>query len=154
MTEATKVTGFSDFGDLDFLNYYKKIAISPFYQSLHFSNLGNIVAQMEFMLVMKRKLRLIHYLKEVPEIKAIPVPAPVFIYGIGRSGTTYLHRLLALEPTSRAPYLWELAHPVPETLQMEEMTTDRILRKEFMKNVISKRDVSDVILCTNKLNAL
>jgi hypothetical protein len=141
MVEATKVTGFSDFGDLEFLEYYKQIAQNSFYKSLQFSNLGNIVAQMEFMLVMKRKLRIIQYFKEVPLIKDIPVPAPVFIFGIGRSGTTFLHRLLALEPNSRAPYLWELANPVPQTLQMAEMEVDRAMRKEFMKNVISKREV-------------
>jgi hypothetical protein len=141
MTEATKLTGLSDFGDLDFLDYYKQVAQNAFYQSLQFSNLGNIVAQMEFRLVMKRKLKIIQYLKDVPSVLDIPVPAPVFIFGIGRSGTTYLHRLLALEPKARAPYLWELAQPVPETLEMAQMEVDRAVRKEFMRTVIAQREV-------------
>lgn len=144
MEEASKLTGLSDFGDLEFLKYYKMIAQNEFYKSLTFSNLGNIVAQMEFRLVMKRKLKVIQYFKEVPSIEDIPVPAPVFIFGIGRSGTTYLHRLLALEPTARAPCLWELANPVPGTLEMAQMELDRELRKEFIKNVISQREVGNI----------
>ena len=63
MEEASKLTGLSDFGDLEFLKYYKMIAQNEFYKSLTFSNLGNIVAQMEFRLVMIRKLKVIQYFK-------------------------------------------------------------------------------------------
>lgn len=140
MIEATKTTGLSDFGDLEFLGYYKKLAENNFYRSLQFSNLGNIVAQQEFLLVMKRKLKLIQFLKDVPSVKEIPVPAPVFIFGIGRSGTTYLHRLLSLDPSKRAPRLWELANGIPDTLMLDEMEDDRAFRKEVMRKVISKRE--------------
>ena len=202
MTEATKETKLSNFDDLSFLKYYQELQDNEFYQSLQFSNLGQIVAQMEYKLVMKRKLKLVNYfnmnktlyndqngqhidhqngvqsgqngrqidrqnglqndqeghenslqvdhvdhinyyhLKNVL-IDQIPVPSPVFIYGIGRSGTTYLHRLLALDTTrrARAPLLWELANPVPETLDPSRLVDDRMTRKEFMKNVISKREV-------------
>jgi hypothetical protein len=50
-------------------------------------------------------------------VTAAPVTAPVFVTGLGRSGTTLLHELLSLDPAVRAPRLWELMYsvPVPET---------------------------------------
>jgi hypothetical protein len=37
----------------------------------------------------------------------------VVILGIPRGGTTYTHALLALDPTARAPLVWEAAFPSP-----------------------------------------
>lgn len=40
--------------------------------------------------------------------------SPVLVViGLPRSGTTFLHRLLALAPDARALALWEVQHPVP-----------------------------------------
>ena len=41
--------------------------------------------------------------------------APVIITGLPRSGTTALHRLLALDPVFHAPALWELLDPFSDT---------------------------------------
>lgn len=39
-------------------------------------------------------------------------PPPIFVMGLPRSGTTFLHRLLALDPKSRYPETHELLQPV------------------------------------------
>ena len=46
-----------------------------------------------------------------PTILDEPIVAPVFVVGTGRSGTSILHELLALDPANRAPLTWELLHP-------------------------------------------
>ena len=46
-----------------------------------------------------------------PSIAARPVTAPVFITGLPRSGTTFLHALLACNPAARVPLAWEVADP-------------------------------------------
>ena len=38
---------------------------------------------------------------------------PIVVTGLGRSGTTLLHELLACDPANRPPLLWELVHTVP-----------------------------------------
>ncbi|XP_013379575.1 uncharacterized protein LOC106151045 [Lingula anatina] len=43
----------------------------------------------------------------------IPVRKPVFVLGVMRSGTTFLHGLLAQDPAFRPPLLYELLDPVP-----------------------------------------
>ena len=47
-----------------------------------------------------------------PALAATAVPAPVFITGPARSGTSILQELLALDPNLRAPLAYEMAHPV------------------------------------------
>jgi hypothetical protein len=48
-----------------------------------------------------------------PGIAEVPVATPLFLVGFGRTGSTLLHRLLALDPQARAPRLWEVWSPSP-----------------------------------------
>jgi hypothetical protein len=49
---------------------------------------------------------------------------PLFVIGFGRTGSTFLHNLLALDPRARAPQLWELWYPSPSP-RPESYATDR-----------------------------
>ncbi len=48
-----------------------------------------------------------------PALLDRPVEAPVFITGLPRSGTTFLHKLLAEDPENRFPAVWETVYPLP-----------------------------------------
>ena len=48
-----------------------------------------------------------------PELVAAPVERPIFITGLPRSGTTFLHRLLMEDPGNRAPLVWQTIYPYP-----------------------------------------
>ena len=48
-----------------------------------------------------------------PEILGEPIARPIFITGVPRSGTTYLHQLLTNDPANRVPRIWQLIHPYP-----------------------------------------
>ncbi len=48
-----------------------------------------------------------------PAILAEPVAAPVFITGLPRSGTSFLHRLLLEDPDNHAPLVWQTIAPYP-----------------------------------------
>ena len=37
---------------------------------------------------------------------------PIIILGLPRTGTTFLHRLLAQDPQNRGLYFWELIRPL------------------------------------------
>lgn len=43
-----------------------------------------------------------------------PLARPIFISGLPRSGTTFLHGLLAEDPANRAPRIWEAIYPYPK----------------------------------------
>ncbi|MCO4746698.1 MAG: sulfotransferase [Proteobacteria bacterium] len=46
-----------------------------------------------------------------PGFRTQPIEEPVFVIGHQRSGTTFLHRLLALDPRFAAPMAWQLMVP-------------------------------------------
>jgi hypothetical protein len=48
-----------------------------------------------------------------PEVAATPIRQPIFITGLPRSGTTFLHRLMLADQTNRAPAVWETISPSP-----------------------------------------
>jgi hypothetical protein len=56
----------------------------PFFKKLQFSNLGFVSAQGELEMAMIRRLKLIDYLKKVPEILNIPIRSPIIVTGMGR----------------------------------------------------------------------
>lgn len=114
MKYAVKKTKCSDFGDKTFLDAYNAIFNTPIHRSLRLTNIGFIMYQIELNQTMYRRATFIQYLKDCPEILNIPVRSPVFVLGLPRTGTTFLHRLLSLDPKVRAPLLWELLSPVPK----------------------------------------
>jgi len=56
--------------------------------------------------------------------------AALFIIGLGRTGSTILHDILAQDPANRAPLTWEItyASPPPQTATFE--TDPRIAKTE------------------------
>lgn len=112
------------------------------FQKQTFSNLGYISSHIESNLIMVRRLRFIQYLKENPNIINIPIRCPVFVTGLPRTGTTFLHRLLSLDPAVRSPLLWELLAPVPivnGNASPEEKEKDSKKRINFVKQLIASK---------------
>ncbi len=50
---------------------------------------------------------------ETPAIGAAPVSAPLFIMGLPRSGTSFLHTLLGYDPDVMVPRVWQTLYPAP-----------------------------------------
>jgi hypothetical protein len=48
-----------------------------------------------------------------PEVLSRPIERPVFITGLPRSGTTFLHALLVQAPATAAPLSWQTVYPCP-----------------------------------------
>ena len=48
-----------------------------------------------------------------PALLARPIERPIFITGMPRSGSTFLHRLLVRDSAVAAPLSWRLVHPHP-----------------------------------------
>jgi hypothetical protein len=51
---------------------------------------------------------------ERPDIADAEIVAPIFVTGLPRSGTTFLHMLLAQDPANRVPLSWEVMRPYPD----------------------------------------
>lgn len=143
MKYASKKVKLTDYGDNEFKAHFKAIIESDVQKKQRYTNLGYIAAKIELSLNFVRRLRLIQYYKDVPKVLSVPVRKPVFVMGLPRTGTTFLHRLLSLDPAVRAPLLWELLNPVPEPLDYDDapaaFEADRKKRSKFIKNIIASR---------------
>jgi LPS sulfotransferase NodH len=62
---------------------------------------------------LQARLRIEDYLRRNPSVFRQEIRRPVIIVGLPRTGTTLLHRLLAQDPSARAPLSWEMAHVAP-----------------------------------------
>jgi hypothetical protein len=59
------------------------------------------------------------------------IKSPIFVIGMPRSGTTFLHQLLSIDTTNfRAPRLWEVMDPFP-SLGVEDVIHDHLFHVQF-----------------------
>lgn len=108
---AERKCGCADYGGEGFKDHFRR-AIDKV-AAERFSPIGQIGMFNQFYSRLTARLRMERLLKAKPEISSIPVDRPIFVMGLPRTGTTFLHRLLALDPLSRYPKTWELLHPSP-----------------------------------------
>jgi hypothetical protein len=58
------------------------------------------------------RLRVVDFAKRHPELDDVDIERPVVITGFFRTGTTFLHNVLAADPNNRVAKAWELAYPL------------------------------------------
>ena len=146
---AMKKTGLDDFGkESTTFTSYSAVMNQGSQKSLIFSNLGYLSAQIELNMTFVRKLKTVEWLKLFPQVLNVPVKSPTFVMGLPRTGTTFIHRLLSLDPSVRSPYLWELLAPTPiikeernplndKSIQAHE--ADRDKRAKYVKKLFQFR---------------
>jgi len=109
---AQAATGLTDTGDEWFREPLERLcAALDDEAALHLA--GRLRARAELQLVFENRLRLVDLWHREPSIHDQVVQGPIVVTGLSRSGTTFLHELLACDPANRAPLLWELLHTVP-----------------------------------------
>lgn len=139
---AMKKTKLNDFGDTKFIESYSKIMSCEVQLAERYTNLGYVASKIELGMGWVRRLKLINYFKQNPDVAQVSIRSPVFVMGLPRTGTTFLHRLLSLDPAVRAPITWELLAPVPEpngTSSHEEHEKDRLKRAKYVKKLLQTR---------------
>jgi hypothetical protein len=124
LAEARERTGLADFGD----PLYRE-GLDVLLDELpraELSELGCMVWRARLLSHLVQRLRVLDVLARHPEIERQAVPAPVFIVGLPRTGTTALSHLLAQDPATRSLRVWESAEPVPPPETATEHSDPRI----------------------------
>lgn len=111
MDTARRVTGLDDFGG-DAWRPHFDVFLRALEEESNLHLVGRLLVRTEIVRTLVNRLKLARLWKQQPEILASRVEAPVFIVGSPRSGTSILHELMAQDPASRAPLMWEMNHPV------------------------------------------
>jgi hypothetical protein len=112
LADARAKSGLSDFGDDPFLEPMGVLAESLSREAgLHRQGRQNARGRIVDSLVARLSAQ--EYFTRYPEILREEVGAPFFIVGLARSGTTRLHRLLAVDSRLYAANWWEVRFPSP-----------------------------------------
>jgi Sulfotransferase family len=110
---ARRSSGFSDFGDAPFRDGLE-VLLRSLSEEADLSLFGRLGTRWDLTRFLSNLLRLRHEELRAPEILDEPIRQPIFITGLPRSGTTFLHQLLAADDANRAPRVWQAIHPYPD----------------------------------------
>jgi len=117
-----------------------RAALSALTQSLNedaaLNFIGKIAAWLDCTRMAATHLRVERALRDSPPIEQTELPAPVFILGLFRSGTTVLHRLLGQDPDNRTLPHWESFDPV-HTPEGAEPRQRRLTRTLMLADLLS-----------------
>jgi Sulfotransferase family len=112
ITLARRRTGLTEFGETPFLEPLQHFLRACF-EEADLSLAGRIATRWDVVRFLSNLLRLRDEEARAPEILDQPIGKPIFISGLPRSGTTFLHSLLAEDPANLVPRVWQLIHPYP-----------------------------------------
>jgi hypothetical protein len=110
MKLAERTTGLSDWGEGGFRSRLDA-AVNGLNES-DLNTTGLLGARYVLNWHLSNRLRVIDFAKRHPELDDIEIERPVVITGFFRTGTTFLHNVLAADPNNRVAKAWELSYPL------------------------------------------
>jgi hypothetical protein len=109
---ASQQTGLSDFGDPAFREPLQ-VLLDSIATDAALNAVGEMAVPAMFHNLLVNRLQLVDTRKRHPAMGDGPIRRPIVILGLGRTGTTALHALLAADPAHRTPLSWEVSSPCP-----------------------------------------
>jgi hypothetical protein len=116
---AKKAAGHADFGDTSFVEPLRQFLAACSAPEANLSLIGRLATKWDVTRFLTNLLRLQAEEARRPDIAAQRIERPIFITGLPRSGTTFLHRLMMSDPNNRAPLVWETIFPWPTPRQKD-----------------------------------
>lgn len=109
---ARRQTNLEDFGEGEIESRLSVLTDSIEHEAnLHLP--GRFLARMHLRDLLETRLVLTDVWKQLKAQDAQRIERPVFITGMPRSGSTFLHELLMEDSGNRAPQVWEVMFPTP-----------------------------------------
>ncbi|MEM8606639.1 MAG: sulfotransferase [Myxococcota bacterium] len=109
---AAEKAGLSDFGSPTYRAGLDRL-LRALDQEANLTPIGRLIAREEILGALTSRLQVLDHHRRFREIGEGRIEAPVIMIGMGRSGTTILHELMALDPRNRTPATWEVDMPFP-----------------------------------------
>lgn len=110
---AKRQAGLNDFGDPP-VEPALSILVHSLQQEAGLHPVGHFLIWHHLKDLLATRLRLVHAWHHSAESpNEAPIERPLFITGMPRSGSTFLHELLAEDPGNRSPLTWEVMFPLP-----------------------------------------
>ncbi|HEX4369767.1 MAG TPA: sulfotransferase [Rhizomicrobium sp.] len=115
MDLALRRAGRNDFSDRSFIEPLTRL-LAAYEQEADLSRFGRRAVHFDVLRCLANLLRLDEAEDADPSIVARIIEKPIFITGLPRSATTFLHTLLAQDPAHAAPRSWQSMHPYPSPI--------------------------------------
>jgi hypothetical protein len=110
--EAIEETGLTDFGNpYHREGFFKLLESAEQDANLHY--IGRTCVHGMIVTFLTNRLLLAEARKQNPNMFRQSLIPPIIVLGLPRTGTTFLHRMLAADPTHRAVPMWEMLRPLP-----------------------------------------
>jgi sulfotransferase family protein len=122
---ASRKAGLDDFGAPAFREPLRRL-IESVEAEAGLNTMGRLATRYDMIHLLVNRLRLVEDRKRYPGIEEEDIRRPIIITGLPRTGTTFLHALLALDPQSRVPLTWETMNPSPPPEAASYHTDPRI----------------------------
>lgn len=125
----TRTGGLEDFGPGPFLQPLS-LFVSSLERDARLNPVGQYIARERALAHIVNRLSYVNDRKLYPGIAKQKIVKPLFIIGLGRTGSTILHDILAQDPANRAPLTWEVTFPSPPPATATFLTDPRIAQCE------------------------
>lgn len=112
LSSASEHTGLSDFGDDGFREHLSAL-VDSLNNEAQLTLVGRLIAKAELSRFLHSRLRIIETEKVHPEVHDEEIIEPLFIVGMGRTGSSILYEYFMQDPAHRAPVAWEKKLPAP-----------------------------------------
>ncbi len=116
--EAARIAGHDDFGDPAYLEGLR-VLLQAYDEEARFNEYGRGAALQTVQDTLVRRLDAERQWREQPEVLEQPVPRPLVICGLVRTGSTALHYLLGQDPDLQCLQYWLAGHPQPRPPRFE-----------------------------------
>ncbi len=110
---AIRRTGLRDFGPVE-LDAPLRRLLDACVREASLSLVGRIATRWDTLRFLTNLLQMRAAERAAPAILEQTIEAPIFITGVPRSGTTFLHRMMMEDADNRAPSVWQTIHPYPQ----------------------------------------
>ncbi len=109
---ARRREGTADFGEWNFREPFE-VLLQAYEDEAELTAFGRVAVRFDMMRFLCNLLRLRAEEEKHPAILEQAIKQPMFILGLPRSGTTFLHNLLAQDPANRFAWCWQTIYPYP-----------------------------------------
>jgi hypothetical protein len=110
---ARKRSGLTEFGDMSFVEPLRRL-LAACKDEASLSLVGRLATRWDAVRFLSNLLTFHDVEARAPAVLTEQVRQPIFITGLPRTGTTFLHRLLMEDPDNRAPSVWQTIYPYPD----------------------------------------
>lgn len=112
---ARRQTGLTRFGEDDWAEPLQ-VLVRALEDEAELNLMGRLATRSELLIWLSNRLKITDLIDRHPEISEEVIDRPIFIAGLGRSGTSILQELLHQDPALRTPLFWESYFPVESAL--------------------------------------